>query len=65
LHGVVGLVLTHLNDIGFVAVEERQDGNHLYVATPRFRMMLAEHAAVLLLGIARAATSAVKESADA
>ncbi len=55
LHGLVGLVLSHLADVGFVAVEERSDGNNLYVATPRFRMMLAEHAAVPLLDIARAA----------
>jgi hypothetical protein len=65
LHGLVGLVLNHLYDTGFVAVDERQDGNHLYVATPRFRMMLAEHAAVPLLDIARAAASAAKEPADA
>jgi hypothetical protein len=57
LHGLVGLVLSHLHEMGFVAVDERQDGNHLYVATPRFRMMLAEHAAVPLLDIARAASS--------
>ncbi|QQO35343.1 hypothetical protein JJC00_06570 [Bradyrhizobium diazoefficiens] len=59
LHGLVGLVLNHLFETGFVAVDERQDGNHLYVATPRFRMMLAEHAAVPLLDIARAAKEAV------
>jgi hypothetical protein len=64
LHGLVGLVLNHLFETGFVAVDERQDGNHLYVATPRFRMMLAEHASVPLLDIARAA-SAARESADA
>lgn len=64
LHGLVGLVLNHLFETGFVAVDERQDGNHLYVATPRFRMMLAEHAAVPLLDLARAA-SAVRESAHA
>ncbi len=58
LHGLVGLVLNHLFETGFVAVDERQDGNHLYVATPRFRMMLAEHAAVPLLDIARAAAAA-------
>jgi hypothetical protein len=55
LHGLVGLVLNHLADIGFVAVEERSDGDNLYVTTPRFRIMLAEHAAVPLLDIARAA----------
>lgn len=65
LHGLVGLVLNHLNETGFVAVDERQDGNHLYVATPRFRMMLAEHAAVPLLDAARAAASAAREHADA
>jgi hypothetical protein len=64
LHGLVGLVLNHLFETGFVAVDERQDGNHMYVATPRFRMMLAEHAAVPLLDIARAANAA-KESAHA
>jgi hypothetical protein len=64
LHGLVRLVLNHLSETGFVAIEERQDGNHLYVATPRFRMMLAEHAAVPLLDIARAAAEAM-ESADA
>jgi hypothetical protein len=64
LHGLVGLVLTHLAESGFVAVEERQDGNHLYVAMPRFRMMLAEHAAVPLLDIARAARTA-QEAAHA
>ncbi|MDA9433696.1 hypothetical protein [Bradyrhizobium sp. CCBAU 51627] len=58
LHGLVGLALNHLFETGFVAVDERQDGNHLYVATPRFRMMLAEHAAVPLLDIARAASAA-------
>jgi hypothetical protein len=63
LHGLVGLVLNHLQETGFVAIEERQDGNHLYVATPRFRMMLAEHAAVPLLDIARAAST--KEPAHA
>jgi hypothetical protein len=65
LHGLVGLVLTHLYETGFVAVDERQDGNHLYVATPRFRMMLAEHAAVPLLDIARAAANRTREPADA
>jgi hypothetical protein len=35
------------------------------VATPRFRMMLAEHAAVSLLDIARAAATTAKEPADA
>jgi len=64
LHGLVGLVLNHLFETGFVAVDERQDGNHMYVATPRFRMMLAEHAAVPLLDIARAARAA-RESAHA
>lgn len=64
LHGLVGLVLNHLFETGFVAVDERQDGNHLYVATPRFRMMLAEHAAVPLLDIARAA-GAAQEVVDA
>lgn len=64
LHGLVGLVLNHLFEVGFVAVDERQDGNHFYVATPRFRMMLAEHAAVPLLDTARAATAAT-ESAHA
>lgn len=64
LHGLVGLVLSHLYDTGFVAVDQRPDGDHLYVATPRFRMMLAEHAAVPLLDIARAA-SAAQETADA
>ena len=58
LHGLVGLVLNHLFETGFVAVDERQDGNHLYVATPRFRMMLAEHAAVPLLDVARGASAA-------
>lgn len=58
LHGLVGLVLNHLTETGFVAVETRADGNNLYVATPRFRMMLAEHAAVPLLDIARAAREA-------
>lgn len=60
LHGLVGLVLNHLAETGFVAVEERADGNHLYVATPRFRMMLAEHAAVPLLDIARAARKSME-----
>jgi hypothetical protein len=55
LHGLVTLVLGHLYEMGLVAVDERQDGNHLYVVTPRFRMMLAEHAAVPLLDIAREA----------
>lgn len=64
LHGLVGLVLNHLFETGFVAVDERQDGNHLYVATPRFRMMLAEHAAVPLLDVARAASEA-REKAHA
>jgi hypothetical protein len=64
LHGLVGLVLNHLAEMGFVAVEERPDGNHLYVATPRFRMMLAEHAAVPLLDIAREARVSL-ESANA
>lgn len=58
LHGLVGLMLNHLADMGFVAVEERPDGNHLYVATLRFRMMLGEHAVVPLLDIAREAHSA-------
>jgi len=62
LHGLVGLVLAHLHDTGFVAVDERADGDHLYAATPRFRMMLAEHAAVPLLDIAR---EAAQETADA
>lgn len=53
LQGLVTLVLSHLHEMGFVAVDERQDGNHMYVVTPRFRMMLAEHAAVPLLDIAR------------
>lgn len=57
LHGLVGMVLNHLHDSGLVARDERQDGNHLYVATPRFRMMLAEHAAAPLLDVARAAGS--------
>ncbi|KPF96969.1 hypothetical protein IP86_14620 [Rhodopseudomonas sp. AAP120] len=64
LHGLVGLVLNHLFETGFVAVDERQDGNHLYVATPRFRMMLAEHAAVPLLDLARGASEA-RENAHA
>ena len=64
LHGLVGLVLNHLADMGFVAVEERPDGNHLYVATPRFRMMLGEHAAVPLLDLAREALNSL-ESANA
>lgn len=64
LHGLVGLVLNHLFETGFVAVDARQDGNHLYVATPRFRMMLAEHAAVPLLDVARGA-SAAREAAHA
>jgi hypothetical protein len=55
LHGLVGLVLNHLAETGFVAVEARPDDDNLYVATARFRMMLAEHAAVPLLDIARAA----------
>ncbi|WP_051383483.1 hypothetical protein [Bradyrhizobium sp. WSM3983] len=55
LHGLVTLVLGHLHEMGLVAADERQDGNHLYVVTPRFRMMLAEHAAVPLLDIAREA----------
>lgn len=55
LHGLVTLVLGHLHEMGLVALDERQDGNHLYVVTPRFRMMLAEHAAVPLLDIAREA----------
>lgn len=58
LHGLVGLVLNHLHESGLVAVDERQDGNHMYVVTPRFRMMLAEHATVPLLDIARAAAIA-------
>lgn len=58
LHGLVGLVLNHLAEAGMVAVEERPDGNNLFVATPRFRMMLAEHAAVPLLDIARSAREA-------
>jgi hypothetical protein len=62
LHGLVGLVLAHLHDTGFVAVDERADGDHLYAATPRFRMMLAEHATVPLLDIAR---EAAQETADA
>lgn len=57
LHGLAGLVLGHLAENGFVAVDERPDGDHLYVATPRFRIMLAEHAAVPLLDIAREASS--------
>ncbi|GIK80720.1 MAG: hypothetical protein BroJett024_18250 [Alphaproteobacteria bacterium] len=64
LHGLVGLVLNHLFEAGFVAVDERQDGNHLYVATPRFRMMLAEHASVPLLDLARGASEA-RENAHA
>lgn len=64
LHGLVGLVLNHLFETGFVAVDERQDGNHLYVATPRFRMMLAEHASVPLLDLARGASEA-RENAHA
>ena len=64
LHGLVGMVLNHLQECGFVAVDERQDGNHLYVATPRFRMMLAEHAAVPLLDLARSASN-VQEAAHA
>lgn len=65
LHGLVRHTLNHLLlECGYVAVEERQDGNDLYVATPRFRMMLAEHAAVPLLDIARAAAKAT-ESTDA
>ena len=55
LHGLVGLVLNHLADTGYVALEPRSDGNNLYVATPRLRMMLAEHAAIPLLDIVRAA----------
>lgn len=53
LHGLVTLVLSHLHEMGFLAIDERQDGNHLYVVMPRFRMMLAEHAAVPLLDVAR------------
>jgi hypothetical protein len=47
-----------LHESGLVAVDERQGGNHMYVVTPRFRMMLAEHATVPLLDIARAAAIA-------
>jgi len=64
LHGLVGMVLSHLQECGFVAIDERPDGSHLYVATPRFRMMLAEHAAVPLLDIARAART-LQEAAHA
>jgi hypothetical protein len=55
LHGLVGMLLKHLADSGLAAEEERPDGNHLYVATTRLRLMLAEHAAVPLLDIAREA----------
>jgi hypothetical protein len=55
LHGIVGLVLKHLTECGLAAEEERPDGDHLYVATPRLRLMLAEHACVPLLDIAREA----------
>jgi hypothetical protein len=55
LHGIVHLVLKHLAESGLAAEEQRLDGDHLYVATPRLRLMLAEHASVPLLDIAREA----------
>lgn len=55
LHGLVALLLQHLADSGLAAEEQRSDGDHLYVATPRLRLMLAEHAAVPLLEMAREA----------
>ena len=55
LHGLVALILKHLTDSGLAAEEERADGDHLYVATPRLRLMLAEYAAVPLLEVAREA----------
>lgn len=57
LHGLVALVLKHLTENGLAAEEERADGDNLYVATPRLRLMLAEHAAVPLLEAAREAIS--------